>query len=345
MEILRGYTTQATAYEVKDYPYGFRLRTSIFYWIESKKGNGDRFCSYTINPKTGRANAPKCGTYSVFQYMFINDKGHVENAGIDSYDIEYFRMRFYFIVDKFGEIYMSQEQKDNIRKNHFDHVRASYPYHLVKYTEGQKEVYKKWAVDTINHIKTCPFKDLVDYPEPPTEDNPSGEIKMIVRERTEQPAPALPAHTITVEKVEGILKKTLPGFYIHVSESKGTFGGAYMRIAMAVRDTNINNVAGQKVQLCSLSLDLKTLELNTQVYGGNGGGAIYRQPNREDAKERFLAMKSVKIPFRRPACNEKEVLSAIERFAGNYKNALIENKDVLMYQEIVNYNELLTQPV
>lgn len=185
MEILRGYTTQATAYEVKDYPYGFRLRTSIFYWIESKKGNGDRFCSYTINPKTGRPNKPKCGTYSVFQYMFINDKGHVENGGIDSYDIEYFKMRFYFIVDKFGEIYLSQEQKDNIRKNHYNHVRYSYPYHVPKYsTPEKKEEFKQWAIATLKYIANCEFKELVNYPEAPIEDNPEGEIKVTVTQYT-----------------------------------------------------------------------------------------------------------------------------------------------------------------
>ena len=46
--MLPGYTSMQTAYEVKDYPYGYTLRTSIFYWIESKAGKGDRFCSYTI---------------------------------------------------------------------------------------------------------------------------------------------------------------------------------------------------------------------------------------------------------------------------------------------------------
>lgn len=170
-------------------------------------------------------------------------------------------------------------------------------------------------------------------------------VKMVIKEYNAPKEPEPLTHSITAEKVETILKNALPGFYIYVGESKGTFGGNHLKIAMAAQDYNINKVAGQKVQLVSLSLDLKTLELQTQVYGGNGGGTISRKPNFDDPKEKYLAMKSVKVPFRRPACNERDVLAAIERFAVNYKNTLIENRDVLMYQDIVNYDELLTEKV
>ena len=57
-----GANSPDTAYVVDDYPYGFRLRTSIRYWIETTK-HGDRFVSQTVNPKTGRWNKPKASTY------------------------------------------------------------------------------------------------------------------------------------------------------------------------------------------------------------------------------------------------------------------------------------------
>lgn len=177
---LKGYTTQATAYEVKDYPYGFRLRTSIFYWIESKEGKGDRLGTYTINPKTGRPNAPKYSTYSTFMYLFINEDGHVKHGTINSYDLEEFEARLPFILNKIGEAYLSDTQKQNIRVNHYLHLRASYPYVLAKYSEAMKSSYKTWMEVTLKHIKTCEFKNLVNYTEAPAQDNKEGEVKMII---------------------------------------------------------------------------------------------------------------------------------------------------------------------
>lgn len=177
--ILVGHTSKETAYKVDDYPWGFRLRTSIHYWIETKEGFGDRFCSYTINPKTGRACAPKCGTYSTFLYMYIDEEtGHVKHGGIDSYHKDVFQARFYFILNQIGEQYLSEEQKDNIRRNHYQHVRLSYPYDKVKYKPESQPAYTAWMNATLKHIKECEFKDLVDYPDEPAQDNPDGEIKM-----------------------------------------------------------------------------------------------------------------------------------------------------------------------
>lgn len=79
------HTSPETALEVKDYPYGFRLRTSIFYWIETVAKKGDRFCSYTINPKNGRKNAPKKSTFSNIGVMYSDEKGHIHWQGVTNY--------------------------------------------------------------------------------------------------------------------------------------------------------------------------------------------------------------------------------------------------------------------
>lgn len=81
-----GHTSEETALLVEDYPYGFRLRTSIRYWIETTK-NGDRFVSQTLNPKTDRWNKPKKSTYIEAGVIYAEpaegDKhGHIGWTGI-----------------------------------------------------------------------------------------------------------------------------------------------------------------------------------------------------------------------------------------------------------------------
>lgn len=80
MKLLFGHTSPETAYQVDDYPYGFRLRCKIRYWIEYKKGHGYRFCSQTTNPKLSveRWNKPKCGTYHHYAVMTLDESnGHI----------------------------------------------------------------------------------------------------------------------------------------------------------------------------------------------------------------------------------------------------------------------------
>jgi hypothetical protein len=78
--ILTGHVSEETAYVVADYPYGFRLRTQIRYWLESTEKRGTRFCSQTLNPKTGRWNKPNKSTYApVGGVMYLDESnGHVE---------------------------------------------------------------------------------------------------------------------------------------------------------------------------------------------------------------------------------------------------------------------------
>ena len=63
--------------EVKDYPYG-RLRTTAIFGVEFKNGKGFRSTFQTINPKTGRLNNVKNGTYHPLMYMVREENGHVK---------------------------------------------------------------------------------------------------------------------------------------------------------------------------------------------------------------------------------------------------------------------------
>jgi len=86
-EVLTGHVSPETAYVVDDYPYGFRLRCRIRYWLEYKKGAGVRFVSQTTNPKRGDVwNKPKASTYGRFGgAMFLDEEGHVQWSALTEY--------------------------------------------------------------------------------------------------------------------------------------------------------------------------------------------------------------------------------------------------------------------
>lgn len=85
MKYLYNHTSEETAYIVEDYPWGFRLRTKVRYWIESKKGFGQRFCIQTMNPKTGLWCAAKKATYSYLGIMFLDENNHVKWESVSLY--------------------------------------------------------------------------------------------------------------------------------------------------------------------------------------------------------------------------------------------------------------------
>jgi hypothetical protein len=89
MTALSGHTTPETAYVVDDYPYGFRLRCKIRYWLEYKSGHGFRLVSQTTNPKVAgdHWNAPKRSTYTPLAVMTLDDSnGHIGWTGIGHYE-------------------------------------------------------------------------------------------------------------------------------------------------------------------------------------------------------------------------------------------------------------------
>lgn len=85
-QYLYGHTSPESAKVVNNYPWGFRLRTTIRYWIESKKAHGQRFASQTINPKTRKWCAPKYSTYAPIIIMYLDEKEHVTWTCLRTYD-------------------------------------------------------------------------------------------------------------------------------------------------------------------------------------------------------------------------------------------------------------------
>jgi hypothetical protein len=86
--ILKGHVSPETAFVVADYPYGFRLRCKIRYWLDFNPKRGTRFFSQTTNPKRpGEVwNKPKASTYCRFGgAMFLDENDHVQWAGLSEY--------------------------------------------------------------------------------------------------------------------------------------------------------------------------------------------------------------------------------------------------------------------
>lgn len=86
VQALYGHNSFETAYKVDSYPYG-SLRCKIWFWIEfGGEKKGYRFVSQTENPKNGRMNAPKKGTYALLAAnMYLDENGHVQHAVIGQY--------------------------------------------------------------------------------------------------------------------------------------------------------------------------------------------------------------------------------------------------------------------
>lgn len=88
MKPLYGHVSPETAYVVNDYPYGFRLRCKIRYWVESHPKKGHRVVTQTTNPKVKDEvwNKPKASTYSaVFRGLYLDDEGHVQSCIVTPY--------------------------------------------------------------------------------------------------------------------------------------------------------------------------------------------------------------------------------------------------------------------
>ena len=93
VRVLTGHTSAETAYEVDDYPYGFRLRCKIRHWVETaakgaKKGR-QRFVSQTTNPKVDGEpwNNPKGGTYNLMTFIYLDEQDYVQHFAISEYAI------------------------------------------------------------------------------------------------------------------------------------------------------------------------------------------------------------------------------------------------------------------
>jgi hypothetical protein len=86
--LLAGHVSPETAYVVSDYPYGFRLRCQIRYWLEHSPKHGVRLMTQTSNPKKPGLvwNKPNGSTYARFAgAMYLDRNGRVQWSGLTEY--------------------------------------------------------------------------------------------------------------------------------------------------------------------------------------------------------------------------------------------------------------------
>jgi hypothetical protein len=96
----------------ENYPYGFKEKTTKTDWLEFKKGKGFRHVSQTINPKTGRANAPKASTY--YDCMLLgkdSETGYVKSVGYSFNGNERMNNTAAFINQNF-DLFTTEQIKD-----------------------------------------------------------------------------------------------------------------------------------------------------------------------------------------------------------------------------------------
>lgn len=110
--ITEKHDTEETALNVQNYPYGFRLKTTIRYYIETTK-RGDRFVSQTLNPKTNEWNTPKKSTYSAVEVL-IKEKetGYIRTRGLN---FTTDRTEILNFLDFIKDYELNKEQQEQIR--------------------------------------------------------------------------------------------------------------------------------------------------------------------------------------------------------------------------------------
>jgi len=125
VELLFGAVDEASAILVDDYPYGRRLRTQIRYWLESKAGHGDRFCSQTLNPKTGAWNKPKRSTYAPVGVIYREpETGYIRWWGLGTWPDKETLASFCGVVgaERLNEIQKASLAEVIARTRVFEHV-------------------------------------------------------------------------------------------------------------------------------------------------------------------------------------------------------------------------------
>jgi len=73
-----------SGFKVDNYPWGFKLKTQVRYWIETHPKKGDRFCKRTLNPKTMEWCKVKKSTYAAVMVMTLEKKDGKSFVSYDS---------------------------------------------------------------------------------------------------------------------------------------------------------------------------------------------------------------------------------------------------------------------
>ncbi len=169
MKILTGHVSESTAYLQPDYPYSFNLRCQRRVWVEYRKGFGQRMITQTENPKTGRWNKPKAGTYNSVIVLYLNEEnGHIEHACLNVNDSAERVEKF---VAEFGEALTGKYEQDILKLIRArQRVDARSTWTVVSGEEAKNvpsmdEQMKRYKSAIMNEMRRCEHDDCLDNPE------------------------------------------------------------------------------------------------------------------------------------------------------------------------------------
>lgn len=170
MNLLFGHTNKENAKEVTGYPWGYKLKTSRFYWIESNK-KGDRMCYYTIDPRNGKTCETKKDVYHTFAYLYINDEGHVKQRAV-SFNclLRELRAKIETFLSTIPTDKINEQQQTNVRNEIITVLGISPRYMADEYTPERFKELLQWCAGVVKHILNCEFKDIAGFPEMPKPD-------------------------------------------------------------------------------------------------------------------------------------------------------------------------------
>lgn len=77
------YIKTSEVIAVENYPYGFKLRTTLTDSMEFNAKKGYRHVTQTVNPKNGALNKPKKSTYYALLVRFYDENGHIKSTSFD----------------------------------------------------------------------------------------------------------------------------------------------------------------------------------------------------------------------------------------------------------------------
>ena len=94
--------------EVENYPYGFKLKCTLFDTMEFDVKKGYRHVTQTTNPKTNRLNAPKKSTYSKLLVRYYDENNHIKLLHFDFNGDESINKATKFLSENF-DLFTKQE--------------------------------------------------------------------------------------------------------------------------------------------------------------------------------------------------------------------------------------------
>lgn len=165
-QILSGHKSFETAYEVENYPYGYTLKCKKRTWIETNGKKGDRLVTCTENPKTGRWNSPKAGTYSPFLYMYIDtENGHVQCGGLNARYVAEFPKTMQYLKEVIGVENVSEAQQKNLRAEYSSQYAISASWRLKDLEGDERAEAVRQHKANLAHIMKAPFGEITNLPE------------------------------------------------------------------------------------------------------------------------------------------------------------------------------------